>query len=266
MVGRMWIVGMLFVVAVAAINAERPGQSPAADRVTIAKPVTSPKPVVVTVIDPNTGLEIRQTTDRVGTLMVEVRDKQVSIRKENLQTGARVTLTGGRETMAVVVDDRGVTVSGLHGDQRLDQLEPEALKREQALIGRSTVVRNARALLDRLDLNPTTPARSALLLTKVLLGTMVGDSAALEGYRAAIMARASAPRIVKVSYQKQSEGPGACWDSYQDYLVRIWSDFWECIGHNLNSWLYYACELKWLLQAELAMSWLIACSGGLPVH
>src|SRR5205814_360573 len=119
--------------------------------------------------------------------------------------------------------------------------------------------------LNRLDLRPGTVTGSALLLTKVLLGTIVGDDGAVEGYRAVIMARAAQPKIVKAAYQK-SEGPGGCWDTYEAYLMKIWNDFWDCVGHNWNSWLYYACELKWLLQAELAMSWLIACSGGLPVH
>jgi hypothetical protein len=264
MTGKMWIIGGLFVVMTTAAGAEGVRQQSPVQEGTTAKPAVQPKVSVRTVVDANTGLEIRQTADSTGKLTVEVQDQQVSIRKENIHTGARVTLSGGRETVSVVVDDRGVTVSGLHGDQRLDQMEPEALKREQALIGRTSVVRNARALLDRLDLRPTTVSGSALLLTKVLLGTMVGDTAAVPTYRAATVARPEAPRLIKAIYQR-GDGPGGCWDAYQDYLSRIWNDFWDCIGHNLDSWLYYACELKWLLQAELAMSWLIACSGGLPV-
>jgi len=127
------------------------------------------------------------------------------------------------------------------------------------------VVRDARALLDRLDLRLTSATGTSLLLTKILLGTMVGDSKPLAAYRSAMAARVTTPRILKAAYQK-ADGPAVCWDAYEDYLNKIWNDFWDCVGHNWDSWLYYACELKWLLQAELAMSWLIACSGGLPVH
>jgi hypothetical protein len=228
-------------------------------------PSPDPKPVVSKSIDANTGLEIRQTIESTGRVTVEVADRQVSIRREHLASGARVTLAGAQGAVTVVLDGQGVTVSGLGGERRLDQLNPEALKREQLLIGRSTVVRDARALLGRLDLRLTTATGSALLLTRILLGTMVGDSKPLDSYRSAMAARVTAPRLLKVAYQK-GDGPGYCWDAYEDYLNSIWNEFWECVGHNWDSWLYYACELKWLLQAELAMSWLIACSGGLPVH
>jgi hypothetical protein len=224
-----------------------------------------PKPVVSKSIDANTGLEIRQTVESTGRVTLEVADRQVSIRREHLETGARVTLAGGQGAVTVVLDGQGVTVSGLGGERHLDQLEPEALKREQLLIGRSTVVRDARALLDRLDLRLSSYTGSALLLTKVLLGTVAGDSKPLDGYRSAMAARVTGPRILKVGFQKL-EGPGSCWDIYEAYVSQIWNDFWDCIGHNWNSWLYYACEAKWLLQAEMAMAWLTACNGGLPVR
>jgi hypothetical protein len=244
--GTMWLVAMMM-------------------GVTGGNPSPDPKPVVSKSIDANTGLEIRQTVESTGRVTVEVGNRQVSIRREHLASEARVTLAGGQGAVTVVLDGQGVTVSGLGGERRLDQLEPEALRREQLLIGRSTVVRDARALLDRLDLRLTSFTGSALLLTKILLGTMVGDSKPLDTYRSAMMARVTTPRIVNAGYQKM-EGPGSCWDAYETYVNQIWGDFWECIGHNWNSWLYYACEAKWLLQAELAMSWLIACNGGLPVH
>jgi len=248
MVGMIWIVAMMW--GVSAAGPVRP----------------DPKPVISTAIDANTGLEIRQTTDSTGRMTIEVRDQRVSIRREHLATGARVTLAGAQGNVTVALDAQGVLVSGLGADRRLDdQLAPEALKREQLLIGRSAVVRDARALLGRLDLRLTTASGSALTLTKILLGTLVGDRAPLDGYRAVMAARVRTPAIVKAAYQKL-EGPGSCWDIYQDYLMQIWNDFWDCVGHNWNSWLYYACEAKWLLQSELAMSWLIACNGGLPVH
>jgi hypothetical protein len=244
--GTMWLVAMMM-------------------GMTGGNPSPDPKPVVSKSIDANTGLEIRQTIESTGRVTVEVADRQVSIRREHLASGARVTLAGAQGAVTVVLDGQGVTVSGLGGERRLDQLNPEALKREQLLIGRSTVVRDARALLGRLDLRLTTATGSALLLTRILLGTMVGDSKPLDSYRSAIAARGTAPRLLKAAYQK-GDGPAYCWDAYEDYLNSIWNEFWDCVGHNWDSWLYYACELKWLLQAELAMSWLIACSGGLPVH
>jgi hypothetical protein len=246
MVGMMWLVAMMMGLT---------GGNPRPDLT----------PVVSKTIDGNTGLEIRQTVESTGRVTVEVSDRQVAIRREHLALGARVTLTGSQGAVTVVLDGQGVTVSGLGGERRLDQLDQAALRREQLLIGRSTVVRDARALLDRLDLRLTTATGSALLLTKILLGTMVGDSKPLAGYRSAIAARVTGPKILKAGFQKL-EGPGSCWDIYEAYVSQIWNDFWECIGHNWDSWLYYACELKWLLQAEMAMTWLIACNGGLPVH
>jgi hypothetical protein len=173
------------------------------------------------------GASLARTTAAIkAQLAIDPRLSALEINVDT--TDGRVTLAGRQGTVTVVLDAQGVAVSGLQGERRLDRLEPEALRREQLVIGRSTVVRDARALLDRLDLRLTTATGSSLLLTKILLGAIVGDGAAINGYRSAITARVTAPRIVKASYQKSDGGgPGGCWDEYEAYLLRIWNDFWE---------------------------------------
>jgi len=268
--------GVAAAIVLTTLHAAPPRRDPAQSLQTTSRQDKSLIPSSVIVTDSNTGLQIHQSTDAKGILTVEVQDQRVSIRKRNLPTGAEVTLHGAHGTVVIALNEAGLTMTGISGIQHLDSLDEVAYQRAQSLFARSTTVQDARALLDHLALRPMTMVGSSLLLTKVLLGTLAGDAKAVESYHAAIAgqlasrsnaSRSSAPRLIRASLQEASKGgPGACWDQYEDYLMQIWSDFWDCVGHNWNSWLYYACEAKWLLQAELAMSWVIACSGGLPVH
>jgi len=104
MAGMMWVVAVMMGLGATGVN-QRP----------------DPKPVVTKSIDANTGLEVRQTFESTVRVTVEVADQKVSIRREHLASGARVTLAGAQGAVTLVLDGQGVTVSGLGGERRLDQ-------------------------------------------------------------------------------------------------------------------------------------------------
>jgi len=225
-------------------------------------------PMVTRTTDPKTGLQITQTVEATGGVRIDVHDDKVSVRKEVRSNGSLITLSAGRDTVSVAIDAQGLTVHGPHGDLRMNQLSPDALAREQVLMAGLPVVHDAGALLARLDLQPSSISGQALWTTRLVLGMLTGDDAAFRAM-GRMMAQGNSPqtpRAVKVTLQNP-EGPGKCWNLYEQFLMKNWNEFWQCIADHMDSaFMRGLCEIDFVLQAELAMMWVISCMGGLPVR
>jgi hypothetical protein len=214
--------------------------------------------------DPATGITARMSQNRSGEVVTEVADPAVTIQKTIGLGRSVTTMRGGGEEVTVTVEAGSLWVKGSGGTIDLMHADPATIARERAFVANSNVVTRARTLLARLDLHPTAPAGTVLLVTRAFLGALANDAASVQDSRARLQ-ELSRPRVRVV--QETKSGPGWCWDQYSQYLLQIENELLACKKgikwYDVITAL--ECDFQWTLQAELAGTWVIACAGGLPI-
>lgn len=221
------------------------------------------------------GAVVRVTSPAAGRVLMEVADHTVAVRKEMAADRSVVTLTTARERLIVTVQRGVLSVSGPGGSTQMDGTD-EGNGRLIRMLQESDAAAKARVLLARVTDGPGTFVGQSMLLTRGILEAGSGDMAVMRQHRKWLTENAAAarpvpqgqPRVIRASLseREQSRGPGECWDSYQREASRIMDDFEDCTddlrwyeGHK-----YAGCYVVYVVRAEGAMAWFIACNGGIP--
>jgi len=222
--------------------------------------------VVERTIDRKSGLEIRVHREKPQSVVVEVADASVSVRKEMRSGESLATFTSGNDQFRLTTKAGGVLAQHNDAPAILVTLNEPVLVGLAAVLRRSPAARAGLALLSRLDLSAATPVGNTLLLTRALMEVPVGLRAAVT--QSLDWGKETASNVHQTRARLASAGPGDCWDEYAKYVTQIWDEYAACYF----SCRWYAvlcptaCEFEWLLRAQLAFDWLLACSGGLPVR
>ncbi len=213
---------------------------------------------------------------RVGParVVVEVANANVSVRKEVTRDSSLVTITSRRDELQVHVARGRMVLSTPHGTVALEDDPAETVMRIVAVLQRSEAAALARTLLRQVPDTPRDFGSQTLALTRAVLEIGSGDASALasrrnwvEQERIRLASQSpTQPRLMRVTWQSSGSdrGPGDCWDVYAKEAIRIADDTLECI-RGITGWFsYYGCNIVYIVRAEAAMAWFIACSGGFP--
>ncbi|MEW6319881.1 MAG: hypothetical protein AB1635_02205 [Acidobacteriota bacterium] len=193
--------------------------------------------------------------------------------------GLTVEKTHDGQTLRVRLSYRGEVVELAAGDDEVRVSRGRRSARgswrrdPSGLVQRVQAIALGSAALRQFDLMATHLAASdrpealSVLTTHALVRTVVGDVTAARGLASRVRARAR-PAVRAAALLADGEaGPAACWDEYQRDVVRYTYEYEMCVEENRwNPVRWGACGFVYILKAELAMTWLISCSGGLPVR
>jgi hypothetical protein len=99
----------------------------------------------------------------------------------------------------------------------------------------------------------------AARLTETLLAILSGDSAAA----GALVAERAEPRLLRAQRTSQE-----CWEQYRRDAILIRTEYEICFRG--TRWyevdVRFGCAAEFILRAEMAFSWLVACNGGFMGH
>ena len=210
------------------------------------------------VTDPATGLAIHVEQTAARQMIVDVSDKTIAIHKELRGTTSVTTLSSGRNRLVISSDGRDLIVSGTSGTTRGSLSKTGALSPVFEALRKSSLARTAKELLDRLALQADSAEGNTLLLTRALLGSVVGETSSVVQYQSWARLSVTQPRVIKAGMT-----PGECWDEYSREAIRIWNDYADCDG----SCRWYQpfcpaeCEGIYILRAEMAFMWYFNCNG-----
>ena len=217
------------------------------------------------ILDPGTGLEVR-VSQSPGEVVMDLGNRNVAIHKEMRKGQSITTLSGAGDRITFDLDLTDLVIVRPTGVVHVGELDVDGLNAERGRLAASPLVRAAVALLAKVALPRDSMVGNSLLLTRAFLGAASKDDGAGAEYRKWVESARRSPRVTGIGFQKTTEGgPGACWDTYVRYVMKIADEFVDCKRplrwyDLLGGW---RCDFVWALQAELAMDWLIACNGGL---
>jgi len=168
------------------------------------------------------------------------------------QRGDRVRLSVRRGVIAVTRGRRSATVTL--------PLAADALEQVQAILFRSSAVRTFRALARAGESTRTDSFFDGILTSAAVFGVLQGDPHATDAVRARARSRSGA-RLLPAAWQWSTKD---CWDAYVGSAIPIYDEYVDCTSD--LSWYDVlgkaSCEAIYVVEAELAFSWLVACNGG----
>lgn len=214
-----------------------------------------------TIVDPATGANIIVRVGEHDPLVVEFVTPQISIRKVFARGASTTTFASAGQRLVISVAGENVTIDVGGRTWQGSVRRPGALNEAGLLVRNSLVGWAAKQLLDRAALRPDTLEGNALLLTRALLGSLLGDPSPTHEYQRWARVRATQPRIAKAAL---ADGPGECWDKYAAEAIRIANDYLECAGGCgwAGRFCMAGCGFLYDVRAEAAFMWFISCSGG----
>jgi hypothetical protein len=215
----------------------------------------SPRSMAVT-----TGAAIDVRQEQSGKVVVELKSKEASVRREFARGSSTTVLSGGGHQLTIRLTSSGIRVSDGKKTMSGDVGHKDSLQTPVTYLRQSPIVRAARTLLDGAALNADTFEGNALLLTRALLASVAGDSTPTVEYQAWAASKIKEPRVVRA----QAKGPGQCWDLYASEAMRIINDYIDCANScNWAGWFCMGgCGFLYDIRAEAAFMWFIDCSGG----
>ena len=213
---------------------------------------------VQSIKDPATGLEVRVMVGGGAHVSLEVGDRTVRIEKQLIGRTAVTRLVTPTEHLTLSVDARTVTVRGSLGQAQASPDRRRSLDAVRQLLGRSDAVKAAIRLLGRLDLGPRSPAGHALLSTRAMLLTEIGDPRGGEELGRWIKTTQQAMALTPVSLQT---GPDYCWKEYSKEAIAAWDELEDCLKD--VKWYEigaeFMCGTLYDLRAIGAFSWYLHC-------
>lgn len=214
------------------------------------------------VIDPATRLPIRMERPAKGVLIITVADKSTSIRREFREGRSMTTIRAGRGRLVIAMSGEEITITDNAGTRRGVVSKPEGLAAVFADFGTSPVVRAGRDLLNRLALQADTLEGNALLLTRALLASAIGDRTSTIQHQQWARWKMSQPKVVRARASSDL-GPGDCWDKYAAEAIRIMNDYIDCYSNCKWYQLFCGegCGAIYDLRAEMAFMWYFNCNG-----
>lgn len=208
-----------------------------------------------------TGPAIQVDRAASGAAIITIRDGAVMLRKEISPRSSVTTMGAGAERVVLTVEGQEVVVTRAGKATRGSLSQRDTLTEVFNVLHASKAVAQAKTMLDRAVLLADSPSGNALLLTRALLGSVLGDAAGTRDYQQWIATKAAQPKIVRAAFRP---GPGECWDEYAKEAIRIQKDFEACV-HDCG-WIglgfcQLGCSAIFELRAEGAMMWYLSCNG-----
>lgn len=224
---------------------------------------------------------VRVSRPGAGRVALDVSDDTVAVRKEMTADRSVVTVTTAKEQLTITTRRGVLTLSGPRETVSVDGASEADGGRLMAVLQKSDAASKALRLLDRVSEGPATFAGQSLLLTRAIFEMGTGSEAALNQYREWVSDRALAlgrrpsaaplkPTLIRAAWVDgaQSRTPGECWDIYSLETFRIYNDLVACKddlawyeAHKLAG-----CMLIWVIRAEAAAVWYLACNGASPFN
>jgi hypothetical protein len=213
---------------------------------------------------PDAPIVMRRDTS--GKVTIELAEPGVAVRKTFDGTSVVTTLVAGKEQVAITLgsDKLSISAGGTRWSASLAELH--TLETAVGALRASKAVDAGRRLLERTILRPDSIEGNAMLLTRALLGTILGDGTSTQEYQRWAMTRTQGARIERA--QKHEHGPGECWDEYSIEAIRIASNYIDCaqLCHWKGWWCMAGCGLIYNIRAEGAFMWFMKCNGGFYLH
>lgn len=200
--------------------------------------------------------EIQITTETApdGATVLNVDAKGVTLRKMFYADHTELAIATPGHDLKIVVSGAGIQAYADNGHANFARHgAPETLDGLRALLGGSPVVPIGRALARAAAVgNPR--VADTLRVSEALLGLLSGDPRALDS----ILAAKAGPMLRLVQTTNE------CWDRYRGDATRIYAEYEDCVRRTrwYEAGTRLGCGAEYVLRAEMAMSWLIACNGG----
>ena len=189
-----------------------------------------------TMTDPATGATISLDRESSGRMIIELRNGDVSVRREFNLGASTTTLARGNERVILSLkgNDLRVTQSGEVTQGTLSA--PDTLVKLVEIVRQSPAAQAARDLLNRVALHPDSVEGNALLLTKALLGSVWGETKGTLEYQRWAGEKVKPPTVIRARF---GTGPGDCWNEYAAEAIRVINDYGDC--GNTCGWSGYFC-------------------------
>lgn len=202
------------------------------------------------------GREIQVTTETApdGATVLNVVAKGVTLRKLFYPDHTELAIAAKGRELKVVVSATGIqafadSAQAFHARRGA----PGSLDNMRAVLGGSPVVPIARALARAAAVGNPRVAET-LRTTEALLGLLSGDPQALDS----VVALQNTPVL------RRAQSTQECWESYRRDATRAHAEYEFCVRstrwYEVDTRL--GCGVEYVLRAEMAMSWLVACNGG----
>ena len=205
---------------------------------------------------PPASRDIQVTTETApdGAIVLNVAAQGVALRKFFYSDHTELSLATPGHELKIVVSAAGIYAysdTGRAGFSRRGGTE--SLDHIRALLAGSPVVPLGRALARAAAVgNPR--AADTLRVSEALLGLLSGDPHALEG----VVATRKLPVLRDVQTTNE------CWESYRRDVSLMYVEYEDCVRR--TRWYEVGtrlgCGAEYIIRAELAFSWLVACNGG----
>ena len=198
-------------------------------------------------------------------LNAEYRDLRVRKRSDKATKALDIDVQYGGDAVRVSVAAAGVTVG--RGSRAILIASPEALADVQQLLGGSSAIFAARALLSALERDTELKAPEMSLLSAVaFVASVAGDTDA---------PRRAADRFVEKhrGIYRQIGAFRNCWSQYSGESTAAWDELQACMsdaddkGFFRAAWERLACNGVWILRSESAWFEYLSCLsplGALP--
>jgi hypothetical protein len=213
------------------------------------------------IIDPGTGLAVTMTSQAPGTMTFDVSDGRVAIRKDVRLGRSVTTIVAGRDRLAIAIDRMNVAVQTDIGEAIAAVRRPEEMGAVMRLLAASPAAASAAALLSRTRLARDTAAGQALLLTRALLQSAVGNGAGT--LEVVDWTRSVKPSGARMLAARVGPDPGACWEQYAKEAIRIATEYTNC--YNDTHWYNFIdrseCAILYDIEAEGAWLCYLNCVG-----
>jgi hypothetical protein len=200
--------------------------------------------------------------DEHGATVLSIESATLQVRKTILADQTVLVLTA-RDHDRVEVSVRRGAIGVSRGRRSVALSLPLAagdLDRVQGLLLGSSAVRAFRALVRAGEATRTESFFDGFLTSDALLGVLHGDPHATDALRSRIRARGGA-RLRPAAWQWSTKD---CWDSYSGQAIAVYDEYTDCTSD--LSWYDVlgkaTCEAIYVVEAEMAFSWLVACNGG----
>jgi hypothetical protein len=169
------------------------------------------------------------------------------IRRDLQVAGSETTITTASEEVHLIVGRRGMTVTGV------------------AAVSESAAVRRALDLLARVSVPLESPMGQALMATRAMLLSAVGDRAAARAVfaRGRVALEDAGGSSLPESDDDDELNPTECWNTYAREAIAAATDFDNCLDDCAwyNAPCEIGCQLVYDMRAIGAMAWWMRCVG-----
>jgi hypothetical protein len=210
------------------------------------------------VTDTATGAEISVAQGKEGQVTIAVRGKSVTLRKQLEGKRLTTTIDTPIDHLRIVIEPASLSVRNANGEVTVSARQAGRADAARRMVVQSSALREAVALLGRIDLGIRSPLQHLLVITRASLLSMIdGRGASVELARWVGQAR----EAMRTANARFDMTPTECWNAYAKEAIEAATEFDDCMKH-VSWWDFFGddkCVLIYEMRAIGAMSWWIKC-------